>query len=179
MSVEKECGVDVLFSEEMIRDKICEVALRISKDFKNKEFLIVAVLNGSFIFCADLVRNLDIKCRIDFISVSSYSGIKSRGKIELISGFRDDIIGKDVLIVEDILDTGKTLNFLKKEIWLKKPRSVATCVLLVKKCARQKEIFVEYSCFEVENGYIVGYGLDYNGFFRGLPYIGEMKEFVQ
>jgi hypoxanthine phosphoribosyltransferase len=179
VSIENKYDVDVFFSEEMIQARISEVALQISNDFKEKEILIVAVLKGSFIFCADLVRRLNIKCRIDFISVSSYLGARSQGKVEMISGFKDDIISKDVLILEDILDTGITLDFLKKEIALKKPKSVATCVLLTKKCVRQKEVFVEYSCFEIDDGCIVGYGLDYNGFFRGLPYIGKIKEVVR
>jgi hypoxanthine phosphoribosyltransferase len=179
MNIEEKYVIDVLLSEEEIQKRVSEVALQISKDFKGKEVLLVSVLNGSFIFCADLIRKMDIKCKIDFISVSSYVGLQSQGKVKVLSGFKEDSIGKDVIIVEDILDTGTTLDFLKKEIALKKPKSITTCVLLDKKCMRKTEVDVEYSCFEIGNDFVVGYGIDYNGFFRSLPYIGILKEFAQ
>jgi hypoxanthine phosphoribosyltransferase len=175
VTIREEYMMNVLFSEDMIQKRVSEVASKISEDFKDKEILIIAVLNGSFIFCADLVRNLNLKLAIDFISLSSYSGAQSKGKVRIISEFKEDIAGKDVLIVEDIVDTGITLDFLINEIASKKPNSIKTCVLLDKKCARTKEVPVEYSCFEIGNDFIVGYGLDYNGFFRGLPYIVKLK----
>jgi hypoxanthine phosphoribosyltransferase len=169
--------MEVLFSKESIQKRVSEISAMITEDFKDKEVLIIAVLNGSFISCADLVRNLDLKLGVDFISVSSYAGTGSKGKVQMISGFKDENIkGKNVLIVEDIVDTGITLDFLLKEISSKAPQSIKTCVLLNKKCARKKEVPIEYSCFEMGNDFVVGYGLDHNGLFRGLPYIAKLKE---
>jgi hypoxanthine phosphoribosyltransferase len=169
-------NVDVLISAEDIRKKVLEVGSQISRDYEGKNVLIIAVLNGSFIFCADLVRSLDLECKVDFISVSSYIGTQTQGKVKVVSGIKEDIIGKDVVIIEDIVDRGFTLDFLIKEISLKKPKSIKTCVFLDKKCAREKEVAVDYSCFEIGNDFVVGYGLDYNGFFRQLPYVGKIKE---
>ncbi|MDR1434154.1 hypoxanthine phosphoribosyltransferase [Candidatus Endomicrobiellum devescovinae] len=169
-------NVDVLISAEDIRKKVLEVGAQISRDYEGKNVLIIAVLNGSFIFCADLVRSLDLECKVDFISVSSYIGTQTQGNVKVISGIKEDIIGKDVVIIEDIVDRGFTLDFLIKEISLKKPKSIKTCVFLDKKCAREKEVAVDYSCFEIGNDFVVGYGLDYNGFFRQLPYVGKIKE---
>jgi hypoxanthine phosphoribosyltransferase len=181
MENKEKYAVDILFSKKLIQKKISEVALRISDDFRGKEFLLIAVLDGSFIFCADLVRDLNAKFTIDFISLKSYSSTQSQGGVKVISGLKEDadITNKNILIVEDIVDTGITLNFLIKELALKKPKDIKTCVLLDKKCARKKEVPIEYSCFEVDNDFIVGYGLDCNGLFRGLPYIGKLKELVQ
>jgi hypoxanthine phosphoribosyltransferase len=165
----------IVFSKDIIQKRVCEVAFKISEDFKGKEVLIIAVLNGSFIFCADLVRSLNLKFVVDFVSLSSYSEFKSKGTVRIVSKFKESIIGKNVLILEDIVDTGITLDFLIKKILLKKPNSIKTCVLLDKKCMRKKEVPVEYSCFEINNDFVVGYGLDYNGFFRGLPYIVKLK----
>ncbi|MDR1103938.1 MAG: hypoxanthine phosphoribosyltransferase [Endomicrobium sp.] len=171
-------NVDVLISAEDIRKKVLEVGAQISRDYEGKNVLIIAVLNGGFIFCADLVRSLDLECKVDFISVSSYIGTQTQGKVKVVSGIKEDIIGKDVVIIEDIVDRGFTLDFLIKEISLKKPKSIKTCVFLDKKCAREKEVAVDYSCFEIGNDFVVGYGLDYNGFFRQLPYVGKIKESV-
>jgi len=175
--------MDILFSEKLIQKRIVEIASQISFDYKDRETVLIGVLNGSFVFCADLVRNLNIKFKIDFVSLSSYLGMRSTGKIEIISKFKENIAGKDVLIVEDIIETGMTLDFLLKEITLRNPRSIRTCVLVDKRCARKKEVYIEYICLEMGanmgNDFVVGYGLDYNGFYRGLPYIGKLKEFIK
>ncbi|MDR1418264.1 MAG: hypoxanthine phosphoribosyltransferase [Endomicrobium sp.] len=169
--------VEMLFPERQIQKKIFEIASKISMDYKDKDLVIIAVLNGSFIFCADLVRNLDVRCAIDFIRVSSYIGIESLGSVKIISDFKEELAGKDVLIVEDIVDTGITLDFLINEISLKRPKSIKTCVFLDKKCAHKNEVQVDYSCFEMGDDFVVGYGLDCNGFFRQLPYVGRIKGF--
>jgi hypoxanthine phosphoribosyltransferase len=169
--------VETLFPERQIQKKIFEIASQVSMDYKDKDLVIVAVLNGSFIFCADLVRKLDIKCAIDFIQISSYVGRQSQGKVKVISGFKENLSQKDVLIIEDIADTGITLDFLINEISLKNPRSIKTCVFLDKKYARKKEVPIDYNCFEMGDDFVVGYGLDCNGFFRQLPYVGRIKEF--
>jgi hypoxanthine phosphoribosyltransferase len=171
-------NIDILISAEDIRKKVLEVGSQISEDYIEKNILIIAVLNGSFIFCADLVRSLDLECKVDFISVSSYTGMQAQGKVKVVSGIKEDVIGKDVVIIEDIVDSGFTLDFLIKEISLKKPKSIKTCVFLDKKCAREKEVTVDYNCFKIGNDFVAGYGLDYNGFFRQLPYVGKIKESV-
>ena len=177
MNNKENYTVEILFPERQIQRKIFEIASQVSMDYKDKELVIVAVLNGSFIFCADLVRNLDIRCAIDFIRVSSYVGTQSLGKVKVISDFKEKLTGKDVLIVEGIADTGITLDFLINEISSKRPETIKTCVFLDKKCARQKEVPIDYSCFEMGDDFVVGYGLDCNGFFRQLPYVGRIKEF--
>jgi hypoxanthine phosphoribosyltransferase len=166
-------NVDVLISAEHIRKKVLEVGSQISRDYEGKNVLIIAVLNGSFIFCADLVPSLDLECKVDFISVSSYIGTQTQEKVKVVSGIKEDIIGKDVVIIEDIVDRAFTLDFLIKEISLKKPKSIKTCVFLDKKCAREKEVAVDYSCFEIGNDFVVGYGLDYNGFLDSYIMLGK------
>jgi len=166
--------IETLWTEKEVKKKVSEIASEISRDYKGKDPLIIAVLKGSFVFCADLIRNLDPSFAVDFISLSSYSGSSSGGKVKVITNLKENIKGRDVIIVEDIADTGITLDFLIKELSLKKPKSLATCVLLDKKCARVKEVPVNYRCFEIGGCFAVGYGLDYNGFYRGLPYIGKL-----
>lgn len=177
MTREGNFTIEVILPERQIRKKTFEIASKISRDYKNKDLVIIAVLKGSFIFCADLIRNLDVRCVIDFIRISSYVGTQSAVKVKVISDFKEDLSGKDVLIVEDIVDTGATLDFLINEISLKNPKSIETCAFLDKRCTRQKEVSLAYSCFEMKDDFVVGYGLDYNGFFRGLPYVGRIKEF--
>ncbi|MCL2335207.1 MAG: hypoxanthine phosphoribosyltransferase [Endomicrobia bacterium] len=172
----EKCSVEVLLSGEAIQRRISDIAAEISKDFKDKDALIIAVLKGSFVFCADLIRKLNLNIAVDFISLSSYSGTSPDGRVNVIAGLKETPEGRDVIIVEDIVDTGHTLDFLLKELSLKKPKSISTCVLLDKKCARVKQVPVEYVCFEVGSEFVVGYGLDYNGFYRGLPYIGILKD---
>ncbi len=176
MKKENKYSIKTLFSESLIQKKVSQTAKRISRDFKDKKPLVIAVLNGSFIFCSDLIRKLDSKFAVDFISLSSYEGVISKGKVKVVSNLKENIKNRDVIIVEDIVDSGETLDFLLKELKPKKPKSITVCALLDKKEARVKEIPVKYSCFEVGNEFVVGYGLDYNGFFRGLPYIGILKK---
>ncbi|MDR1511436.1 MAG: hypoxanthine phosphoribosyltransferase [Endomicrobium sp.] len=176
--------MDFLFSEKLIRKRIIEVADQISSDYEDREVLIIGVLNGSFIFCADMVRNLiNVKFKMDFISLSLYSGTHSTEKMKIVSKFKENVTGKNVLILDDVIETGMTLNFIIKEVISKNPKSVKTCVLLDKRCMREKNVFVEYICLEMAanmgNDFVVGYGLDYNGFFRGLPYICKLKELVR
>ena len=168
--------MDIIFSQSEIESRVSEIAARISRDFKGKDVVLVAVLRGSFVFVSDLIRKLDFDFSVDFISLKSYSGTISEGKVKEISGLQEEISGKDVIIVEDIVDTGATLEFLFKEFALKNPKSLCACVLLDKKCARIKNVPVKYSCFEAGNDFVIGYGLDYNGLYRGLPYIAKMPQ---
>lgn len=171
----KNYSIDTLFSGDLIQDRVSQIAARIEKDYKDKNTLIIAVLKGSFVFCADLIRNLNFVFAFDFISLSSYSGSVTDGNVKVISNLKENPEGRDVIIVEDIADTGHTLDFLHKELSAKNPKSIRTCVLLDKKCARVKDVPIEYAGFEIGNDFVVGYGLDYNGFFRGLPYIGILR----
>jgi hypoxanthine phosphoribosyltransferase len=170
--------IDILISAEDIHKRVAEIGAQISKDYQGKDVLLITILNGSFIFCADLVRNIHLDCKVDFMSVSSYIGTQTQGKVKVVSGIKEDIIGKDVIIIEDMVDKGFTLDFLIREISLKKPKSIKTCVFLNKKCAREKEVLINYSCFEIGSDFVVGYGLDCDGFFRTLPYVGKIKESV-
>ncbi|MDR0978193.1 MAG: hypoxanthine phosphoribosyltransferase [Endomicrobium sp.] len=168
--------IDVLIPAENICMKVSEIGARISKDYAGKKVFIIAVLKGSFIFCADLIRSLNLECEIGFISLSSYIGMQTQEKVRMVSGLKENISGRDVIIVEDIVDKGFTLDFLISNLSSKKPNSIKTCVFLDKKCAREKEVAVDYSCFEIDDDFVVGYGLDYNGLFRQLPYLGKIKE---
>ncbi|MDR2191924.1 MAG: hypoxanthine phosphoribosyltransferase [Endomicrobium sp.] len=165
--------VKILFSKDDIEKRVSEIAAQISRDFKGKDVVMVAVLRGSFVFFADLIRMLDFDFSVDFISLSSYIGTFSQGDVKKIYGLQENLSGKDVIIVEDIVDTGRTLDFLFKEFSFKNPRSLSACALLNKKCARIIDVPVKYFCFETGNDFVVGYGLDYNGLYRGLPYIAK------
>ena len=164
--------VKVLFSEKKIKNKVNKIAKLINKDFKNKNLVIVSVLSGSVVFCSDIIRKLKIDFEIDFIRVASYKGKKAFGKIKFLCDTVLDIKGKDILLVEDICDTGKTLSYVKDLFFKKKVSSVKFCVLIDKKIKKCKDIKIDYCGFKINDDFVVGYGLDYNGKYRGLPYIG-------
>jgi hypoxanthine phosphoribosyltransferase len=165
----------ILIPEEKIKQKVAELAKKISKDYKNKgKLLIVGILKGSTIFLSDLVRQLDIDCEIDFIAVRSYDGKNSTGVVQLIMDLYDNPVGKNILIVEDIIDTGRTLNFLKQNLLTRKAKSVKICALLNKIGRRKAKVKIDYKGFDVPNKFIVGYGLDYNEKYRNLPYIAAI-----
>ena len=164
--------IKVLISETEIKNKINKIARQINKDFKNKNLVIVSILSGSVIFCSDIIRKLKIDFEIDFIRVSSYKGTKSSGKIKFLYDAVLDVKGKDVLLIEDICDTGKTLSYIKNLFLKKKVNSIKSCVLIDKKLKKHKDIKIDYFGFTINNEFVVGYGLDYNGKYRGLPYIG-------
>ena len=164
--------VKVLFSEKKIKNKVNKIAKLINKDFRNKNLVIVSVLSGSVVFCSDIIRKLKIDFEIDFIRVASYKGKKAFGKIKFLCDTVLDIKGKDILLVEDICDTGKTLSYVKDLFFKKKVSSVKFCVLIDKKIKKCKDIKIDYCGFKINDDFVVGYGLDYNGKYRGLPYIG-------
>ena len=164
--------VKVLFSEKKIKNKVNKIAKLINKDFKNKNLVIVSILSGSVVFCSDIIRKLKIDFEIDFIRVASYKGKKAFGKIKFLCDTVLDIKGKDILLVEDICDTGKTLSYVKDLFFKKKVSSVKFCVLIDKKIKKCKDIKIDYCGFKINDDFVVGYGLDYNGKYRGLPYIG-------
>ncbi len=169
-----------LISAEQIATRVCEMGEEISQDYYGREPIFVGVLNGSFIFMADLVRELDIDCEVDFIKLSSYEGTASSGTIHLRKDISSDVTGRDVIIVEDIVDSGLTINFLKSRIEDAGPSSVAVVTLLFKREVAQLNFDLDYVGFEVPPDYVVGYGLDADQKRRNLKGIfsieDEMKE---
>ncbi len=164
--------IKVLISSIKIKNKVTKIAQQINKDFKNKKLVVVSVLSGSVVFCSDIIRNLNVDFEIDFIRVASYKGKKSSGKIKFLCDVVEDIKGKDILLVEDICDSGRTLSYVKGLFIKRKANSVKICTLINKKVEKFKNIKIDYFGFEIDNEFIVGYGLDYDGKYRGLPYIG-------
>ncbi len=167
--------LSVLLSEEEIREKVRAVGKQIAHDFEGQDPLFVGVLKGCFIFMADLMRRVDIPCSMDFMAVSSYSGVNSTGAVKINKDLSEDIHGRHVIIVEDILDSGVTLNYLKSFLQQREPASIHIATLLDKPARRKAPVYADYSCFEVPDAFVVGYGLDYNERYRNLPYIGILK----
>ena len=166
----------VLFTEEQIAEKIKELGSQIAKDYAGKNPLIISVLRGSFIFMADLVRAIDIPCEVDFLSVSSYgSGTVSSGNIKMIQGLDGDIKDRHVIVVEDILDSGRTLSYLMETLRESGSASISLCTFLDKPERRVVPVHVDYCGFQVPDEFIVGYGLDYAQRFRNLPFVGILK----
>ena len=166
----------VLFSEEQLAQRVAEIAAQIDKDYAGKEPLLVSVLRGSFVFMADLVRQITVPCTVDFMAVSSYdSGTTSSGQVKIVKDLSETIEGKDVIVVEDILDSGNTLSYLLKLLEARRPASIRLCTLLDKPERRTKPVEVQYSGFTIPDEFVVGYGLDYDERYRNLPYIGVLK----
>lgn len=172
----KEDILKVLLSEQELKEKVSHLGEQISRDYQNKNLLMVSVLKGSVVFMADLMRSIDIYARIDFMSVSSYgSGVKTSGVVKIIKDLDIDLNGYDLLLVEDILDSGKTLAYLKEILLQRNPSSIRIATLLNKPARREADIQPDYVCFEVPDEFVVGYGLDYAEKYRNLPYIGVLK----
>ena len=169
--------VDVLISEKEIDNRILEIADRINKDYEGEELTLICVLKGGVMFMCDLAKRLNLNVRLDFMSVSSYgSETKSSGVVKIIKDLDDSIDGKNVLVVEDIIDSGNTLSYLIDILKKRGPKSIKLCTLLDKPSRREKkDVFVDYVCFEIEDRFVVGYGLDYDQRYRNLPYIGVME----
>lgn len=169
----------VLISEEEIKKIVSDLGARISEDYKDKNLLMVSVLKGSVVFMADLMRAVTIPCRIDFMSVSSYgSGAKTSGVVKIIKDLDLNLEGYDLLVVEDILDSGKTLDYLLKVLKQRNPSSIKICTFLDKPERRQVDLFADYSGTTVPDEFVVGYGLDYDEKYRNLPYVGALKRSV-
>jgi hypoxanthine phosphoribosyltransferase len=169
--------VDVLISEKEIENRILEIADRINKDYEGEELTLICVLKGGVMFMCDLAKRLNLNVRLDFMSVSSYgSETKSSGVVKIIKDLDDSIDGKNVLVVEDIIDSGNTLSYLMDILKKRGPKSIKLCTLLDKPSRREKkDVLVDYVCFEIEDKFVVGYGLDYDQRYRNLPYIGVME----
>lgn len=166
----------VLISEEEINKRVKELAKQISTDYAGKTPLLVCILRGASLFFSDLIKNLEIDCNLDFMCLSSYQGTNSSGKVRLLLDIRDDIRDKDVIVVEDIVDTGITGVYLRDLLGARKPASLEFCTLLDKPQNRKVEITPKYLGFNIENEFVIGYGLDYNELYRNLPFVGVFDE---
>lgn len=170
---------EVLYTEEMLAQKVREMGEAISRDYAGKNLLLVSVLKGSVVFMADLMRAITIPANIDFMSVSSYgSGVKTSGVVKIIKDLDQQLEGYDLLIVEDILDSGMTLSYLKRILSERNPNSIRIATLLDKPEARKADVHADYYGFQCPNAFLVGYGLDYAEKYRNLPYIGILKREV-
>lgn len=168
----------VLISQEHIARRVRSLARTIEKDFKGRDFVVVSLLNGTVMFLADLVRHLSIPLRLDFIGVSSYGSGTTSGDLVFTKELRLDVKGRDVLVVDDILDTGRTLKRVIQKLRPLKPGRLRTCVLLDKPSRRVEKVAADYVGFEIPDAFVIGYGLDYAERYRHLPFIGVLREEV-
>lgn len=169
---------EIYFSCEQLDEITSRIGKQISEDYEGKNLLMVSVLKGSVIFMADLMRKITIPCRIDFITAASYgAGTSSSGKVDVTKDLSEDVAGYDILIVEDILDSGNTLQKLTDILWKKNPASIKICTLLDKPARRNPNVKIKASYIgaQVKDEFVVGYGLDYNQKYRNLPFIGILK----
>lgn len=171
MKIEKQ-----LLSAESIHSKVVELADKISSDYTGKEVIAIGVLKGAFIFFADIIRALQIPVNVDFIIASSYIKTTSTGEVKVHCDIREDVAGKDVLLIDDIIDTGISLNYIRELLLARGPASLKTCVLLDKREMRIVDVPIDYVGFEIPNEFIVGYGLDFESKYRNLPYLAILKK---
>ena len=166
-----------MLTEEQIKKKVEELAARITNDYKNEDLILVSILKGAVIFLADLSRNIKIPHVLDFMSVSSYKNTKSSGIVRLIMDLRESPENKNILIVEDIIDTGLTMGYICENLKTRKPKSLKICSLLYKPAKKHinSNIKIDYLGFEIPDEFVVGYGMDCNELYRNLPYVGVLK----
>ena len=172
----KDDLLEILIGEEEIKERVVALGKQITEDYAGEEVFVLGVLKGCFVFMADLLRNVDLKCDMDFMAVSSYgSGTTTTGAVKITKDLNKDIEGKHLIIVEDILDSGVTLSYLKGYLSARKPASIKIVTLLDKPERRKADIKADYFGFTVPDEFVVGYGLDYAEKYRNLPYIGVLK----
>jgi hypoxanthine phosphoribosyltransferase len=165
-----------LFNSQEIQAKVKELARRITKDYSGKELLAVGILKGAYMFFSDLVRAIEVPLTLDFIIASSYIKTETSGEVKMYYDIRENISDKHVLLIDDIVDTGITLNYIRERVLARCPQSVKVCAFLDKKEKREVDIPLDYVGFEIPNEFVVGYGLDYDNKFRNLPYISIFKK---
>lgn len=169
--------IKTLITAEQIDDKLREIGRQITEDYAGKEVLLVGVLRGAFMVMADLARHIDLPCEFDFMAVSSYgASTQTSGVVRILKDLDEEIEGRHVLIVEDIIDSGLTLNYLMKSLRVRRPESLEIATLLLKKGIQRVPLDVKYTAFTIGPEFVVGYGLDYAGKYRNLPYIGVMGD---
>ena len=171
----KDKAFAVSISEEQIREQVKRVAQEINRDYTGQEPVFLAVLNGSFIFAADLMREVELPCEISFVRLASYQGVATTGKIREIMGLNIDITNRPVIIVEDIVDTGLTMAHMLETLRSHNPSSIDICTLLLKPGKLQVNLDIRYCCMEIPDDFVVGYGLDYDGFGRNTKEIYTLK----
>lgn len=169
---------EVLFTEEEIQKKVRELAEKITEDYKGKNLFLLGILKGAVPFMADIMRKIDLDLEYDFMDVSSYQGTRSMGEVRILKDISTSIVGKDILIVEDIIDTGITLSYLSKLLKSRGANSIEIVTMLSKPSRRKIELPVKYNGYEIEDHFVIGYGMDYDEKYRALPYIGILDESV-
>ena len=165
----------VVLSKEQIQERVAELGKQISADYKGKNPILICMLKGAVVFFADIIRNLNIPLSMEFVRLSSYKNDTTSGEMEVVNDLNVDITGRDVIIVEDVVDSGKTLSFFVDLLKSKNPNSVKICAFLDKPERRTVNVNVDYVGFRVECGFVIGYGLDYAERFRELPYLAEIS----
>lgn len=166
----------ILFSEQQVQSKVQELGAQITSDYQGKDLVIVGILKGAVVFLADLIRELELPLELDFMVISSYGkSTRASGVVRILKDLDKNIAGKDVLIVEDIVDTGLTLSYLKENLHTRGPASLKICTLLDKPSRRKVVLNPDYRGYSIPNEFVVGYGLDYGEKYRNLPYIGVLK----
>ena len=163
-----------IIPEKDIKETIIKLAGKINEDFAGKEVILLGILNGAFLFAADLIKNIDLKVRISFVKLASYEGLNSSRRIRELIGWNEDIRNKNIIVVEDIIDTGNTLERIVDELVIRKPKGIKIAALLIKPDAYEKDIPVDYIGFKIPNDFVIGYGLDYNGYGRNLTSIYKL-----
>jgi hypoxanthine phosphoribosyltransferase len=166
---------DVLLSEETIRARVAELGADVTRDFAGKPLCVVGVLKGSFVFLADLVRAIRLPVSVDFIGISSYAGTSSSGVVQITSDLTRSIEDQHVLLVEDIVDTGLTMQYLLENLETRRPASLSVCALLEKPARARVKVPIAYRGFVIDDVFVVGYGLDWDGKMRNLPYVGVLR----
>jgi len=169
----------ILIDEKKIETRVAELGVQIAADYCDKDLVVIGILKGAVLFMADLIKRIDIPLSIDFMAVSSYGkSTRSSGVVRILKDLDEEIEGKDVLIVEDIVDTGLTLKFLAENILSRNPKSLKTCCLLDKPSRRKVDVKVNYVGFEIPDEFVVGYGLDYAQKYRNLPFVGVVDTII-
>lgn len=169
---------EVLITEEEIQNKVKELGERITEDYRDKDLFLLAILKGAVPFMADIMRKIDLDLEYDFMDVSSYQGTRSMGEVRILKDISTSIVGKDILIVEDIIDTGITLSYLTKVLKSRGANSIEIVTMLSKPSRRKIDLPVKYNGYEIEDHFVIGYGMDYDEKYRALPYIGILDESV-
>ena len=167
----------ILITEEEIKKKVKELGEAITRDYQGKELLVVGILKGSVVFMGDLIREIRLPLQIDFMEVSSYGGktTESSGAVRILKDLKSNVEGKNILIVEDIIDTGLTLNYLMDILEARKPGSIKICTFLNKPSRRKVSLKADYNGYDIPDEFVVGYGLDYGEAYRNLPFVGVLK----
>ncbi len=174
LSIEEGVG-EILIGEPELQARIAELGVEISRDYSGRDLLLVGVLKGAVFFMADLMRELTVPCEIDFMAISSYgAGTDSSGVVRILKDLDINISGRDVLVVEDIIDSGLTLSYLMRSLTARKPASLEVCTLLTKPERREVEVPVRYVGFEIPNKFVIGYGLDFDQRYRNLPFVAVL-----